>query len=549
MGVRMRITTFSRVLALLVLPAAALAACSDDDSGGGSDAGTGGKSSSTGGKSSTGGARATGGASSSTGGSGAGAGPASGGSGGGTGTGGSDTDGGDGGPAPYSEAVSPDAIINAFSTTGHDRFYGVTTDAAGNFYAVGQISDSVATTADFSMLLVKFKKDGSLDPSFGDKGVVKRNVVPGAAAGELYRGVALQSTGKVVVLGNAEHPGATDARDRAIVLLRFNTDGTKDTTWGKDGIVTLDLSDGVVNGTSYSADSAWGLAVYDDDRLIATGGQVRKGALDTDFVMLRLEADGTLDDTFGTKGVFSLDTKIDGNSNNASPRNPTILPNGEGVLGAGYQPIPGADTGPVLYKVKNDGTLDTSFATNGVFSDRPFTEQTETYQAVVQPEEAGDAGDAGHTGYKIVTTGYGRQLDTETTDVVSLRLTSDGKIDETYATRGILRLDIGGFADNSRRVLILPDRRIVLLGGGRKTAANVDGLVVMLTPDGAPDKSFSPVGWNTYGLGGPADFFWSGVLSKDAKTLGVVGIKGVGTAPVPATANDDTALLILSVPQ
>jgi uncharacterized delta-60 repeat protein len=525
-------------LSFLVLPTALFAACSSDDSSDGNDGGA-----HTGGSQATGGSRATGG-----GGSTGGAPSSSGGSTNGTGggnavTGGSPSSGGAGSGTPDGGDDGPKPIINAFSATGQDRFYGVTYDDDGNLFAVGQISESVEATADFSLLLAKFKPDGSLDQSFGTKGVVTRNVATGTN-GELFRGVVVQSTGKIVVSGSVEHVGATDVRDRDIAVLRFNADGTKDTAFGTDGVVTLDLSTGVVNGSAFSADSVWGLSRYDDDRLVVSGGKVHEGALDTDFVLVRLTADGTRDDAFGDHGLFSLDTKLDGKSNNASPRNPTILPNGEGVLGAGYQPIPGADTGPIVYKVKDDGTLDASFGTDGVFSERPLAEQTESYQAVVQPNE-GDGG----AGYKIVTTGYGRALESETTDLVSLRLTSDGKIDKTYGAEGLVRIDVGGFGDNSRRVLVLPDRRIALIGGGRLSSADVDGLVAILTPDGAPDARFSPIGWKTFDLGGPADFLWSAALSPDKKTLGLVGIKGVGATPTPATLNDDTALLLLPIPQ
>ncbi|HEY7372070.1 MAG TPA: hypothetical protein VIF57_07805 [Polyangia bacterium] len=445
------------------------------------------------------------------------------------GAGGGGSGGGD--LAPLQFAISP---------TGPDRFYGVTYDAQGSIYAVGQVATSTDANADVATLVAKFSAAGVPDPSFGSAGFAVRNLASGTS-GELCRGIVVQSTGKVVVAGAVEHAGAADARDRDIAVARFNPDGTKDASFGADGIVILDLSTGVVNGTAFSTDSAWGLAVYPDDRLVVSGGQARAGGTDTDFALIRLNADGTRDATFAGNGVFTLDTLADGASNNASPRNVTILPGSDGILGAGYQPVPGADTRPVVYKVTDAGLLDTSFGTSGVFSQSLLAEQTETYQVAIQPAPDG--------GYKIVTTGYGRQAATETTDLVSLRLTAAGALDTTYGAGGLARVDVGGFADNSRRLAVLPDRRIMLVGGGRATSANVDGLVALLTPDGQPDRAFSPTGWRTFDLGGPADFLWSVALSPDGRTAALVGIDGVGTAPSPATANDDAVLLLLPVPQ
>src|SRR6185295_18018276 len=145
---------------------------------------------------------------------------------------------------------------------------------------------------------------------------------------------------------------------------------------------------------SFVADSAWGLARYADDRLVVHGGQVRSGATDTDFALVRLNADGTRDQNFGTNGVVTLDTQLNTTaSDNASPRNVTILPGTDGVIGAGYRPLAGHDTAPVLWKVTDAGVVDTSFGVNGVFSDAVLPEQTEAYQAVVQPVEGG--------GYKL----------------------------------------------------------------------------------------------------------------------------------------------------
>jgi uncharacterized delta-60 repeat protein len=553
----MRLSTIatSALLSTILLPHVFLTGCSSDGSGnsGGPDAG---EPTGNGGKPSgnTGGASGKGGASGSSGmGTGnVGTGGSNGGPDAGNGASGDMFDGGNGNhggtggdtdrdgstPDGGDETPPTDPIATSISKTGPDRFYGVTTDSKGNVFAVGQIADSNDTAADFSLVLAKFTPRGLLDGSFGTKGVVTRNVVTGGTNGELYRGVVVQSTGKVVVSGQAEHAGAADARDRDIVVLRFNTDGTKDTSWGTDGILTLDLSTGIVNGSAFSADSAWGIAAYDDDRLVVSGGMVRTGGMDTDFVLVRLKADGTRDDSFGDHGLFSLDTQQGGASNNASPRNVTLLPGKDGVIGAGYQPIPGADTGPVVYKVTDEGKLDTTFGTAGVFSDRPLTEQIETYMAAVQPAASG-------SGYSLVTTGYGRELDTETTDIVSLRLTSAGKLDTTYGKDGVARIDVGGFGDNSRRLAVLPDRRVLLVGGGRLTSADVDGALVMLTPDGVPDTTFAPKGMRVVNLGGPADFLWSVALTPKKDTAVMAGIMGVGASPMPATANDDTTLLFM----
>jgi uncharacterized delta-60 repeat protein len=449
----------------------------------------------------------------------------------------------DAGPTGGSDSGSGDGMslhVVPVSATGHDHFYGVVFDAQGNIYATGQVAPGTDAATDYASVVAKFKSTGELDTSFGDHGFAIRNVATGAN-GELFRGIVLQSDGKIVISGSVEHAGATDPRDRDIALLRLLPNGTTDTTFGDNGVAIIDLSPGHAVGTGFVADSVWGLAVYPDDRLVLTGGMVRSGADDTDYVVLRLTKDGARDGSFASGGVFALDRQImdatNNNAlinNNASPRNITLLPGSGGIIAAGYQPVPGRDTEPVVYKLTESGQLDATFGTGGVFDSYLLDEQAETYAARLQ-------------GDKLVTTGYGRSTAAETTDILSLRLNADGTLDTTYGTGGMVRIDVGGFADNSRNLLVLPDKRIVLSGGGRPTADNVDGLIAMLTENGQPDTSFSPKGWKTVDLGGPADFLWSVALSPDAKTLAFVGFKGVGANPTPATANDDAALLLVPV--
>ncbi|HEY3257046.1 MAG TPA: delta-60 repeat domain-containing protein [Polyangiaceae bacterium] len=418
------------------------------------------------------------------------------------------------------------------SAGGNDRFYGVTFDADDDIYAVGVTSSGFDATADYATVIAKFTPDGSLDPSFGDNGYVIRNVAVGLA-GELARGIALQSNGKIIVSESVEHPGAADARDRDIALLRFNPDGTKDTGFGVDGVKLIDLSDGVLVGSSYLADSAWGLAVDADDRIVVSGGLVAASKTDTDFALLRLTKDGELDQTFATNGVFTLDTQIADPpvSNNASPRNLTLLPGNRGIIAAGYQPVPGADTKPVVYRVTNAGKLDKTFGVDGVFSEQVLPEQTETYAAVPQTDGS------------LVTVGYGRELSTETTDIVSLRIKPDGTRDQSYGSAGLVRIDVAGFADNARKLVVLPNDHLVLVGGGRATSADVDGIVVALTADGQPDLAFSDTGFKTFDLGGPADFLWGVALSPSRTRLVAVGIKGV----TANSSNDDAALLVMKL--
>jgi uncharacterized delta-60 repeat protein len=410
--------------------------------------------------------------------------------------------------------------VLALSAAGHDRLLGAAYGPQGSFYATGIIADGADAAADFKTVVARFTAAGALDPGFGKDGLAVHNIVPGAG-GEVARGIVVQSSGKVVVAATVEHAGAADPRDRDVAILRFNTDGTLDRTFGSAGVALLDLSNGEVVGDSYVADNAWGLTAYPDDRLLVSAAQKRAGATDTDFAIVRLTADGARDKTFGTDGVFTLDI----NNRSANPRNTTLLPGG-GIVAGGYM-NDGGVVKPVAFRLTSDGKLDTSFATGGVFSQPVLAAITEIYAIGLQ-------------GTSLVTVGYGRAAATESLDWVSLRLTEKGVLDPTYGTSGFTRLDVAGFNDNGRHLVVLPDRRVLLVGGGRPTETNVDGMVAVLTPDGQKDTRFSPMGYKLYDFGGTSDFFWGAALSPDQTRVALVGAKSSG-----ATGNDDAVVMTM----
>lgn len=429
---------------------------------------------------------------------------------------------GDPEPQVVTLGQSTPAVVS-MSTTGHDRFFGVTYDRQGNVYATGVVADGTDAAADYAMVVAKFSASGSLDTTFGTGGVARQNVAVGTS-GELARGIVVQSTGRIVISGTVEHANAQDSRDRDIAVVRFNANGTLDTSFGTNGVALLDLSDGEVVGSGYVADTAWGLIVDGSDRLIVSGAQKRTGGTDTDFAIVRLTANGARDTSFGTNGVTTVDIE----NQSASPRSGMVLADGR-IVGSGYMTVDGV-TSAVIFKLRSDGQLDTSFGTGGISRQSPLALVTECYAVAAQ-------------GNSIITAGYGRNTTSESLDYVSLRLLPNGSLDTTYGTNGVARIDVGGFNDNARSLLVLPDGRPLIIGGGRPSETNQDGVMALLTPNGQPDLSFSATGRRTFELGGAADHFWSVGISPNRTQIAVVGLKGVGSNP----GNDDAAMLLVPV--
>ena len=139
------------------------------------------------------------------------------------------------------------------------------------------------TQVDFAV--ARYNTDGSLDATFDGDGRVTTPLGP--VGFDAVSSVAIQPDGRIVALGFAAFDFG---------LVRYNADGSRDTTFGGGtGIVTTDFGGGRDEGT--------GLAIQPDGKLVAVGRSSR-GA---DFALARYNSDGSLDASFGSGGRVLTD--------------------------------------------------------------------------------------------------------------------------------------------------------------------------------------------------------------------------------------------------
>ena len=74
---------------------------------------------------------------------------------------------------------------------------------------------------------------------------------------------------------------------------------------------------------------------------------------------------------------------------------------------------------------------------------------------------------------------------------------------------------------------MLPDGGILAVGSGKKTATNVDAMMVLLSKDGQLNKAFGEGGILISDLGGPADAWYGVTLGGDRQSVILAGYKGV----------------------
>ncbi|MGH9153606.1 MAG: hypothetical protein ACRD03_14650 [Acidimicrobiales bacterium] len=411
------------------------------------------------------------------------------------------------------------------SGSEHDRLLGAAIDSQNRLYGAGWVGSG----ADQMMAVARFRPNGELDSGFGNAGVATVNVAQGGKAAELARGIVVQSSRKVVISGTIEHdPAATGdaARDTDIALARFDTNGKLDPTFGAAGVVKLDLSAGVVDGSAFRGDTAWGLTGLANDKLAVVGAQVGvgEGRKDLDFAVVRLNADGSRDTTFGSNGVAVVGV---GPNVSETPKTAVELSDGRLVV-TGYANVEGI-VKVVLFRLTPQGTLDPTFGSDGIALTQLLGNVSESYAVAL-------------AGNRLVTTGYGRDTADAKVDLITAGFTQDGRLDPTFGTNGTVRIDVAGDDDRGRHIIGLPNGGALLVGSGKPTATNLDAMVVKLTPAGALDPAFGANGRRLFDVGGPNDSFFGVALSPDKSRVAVVGYLGRDTA---GSDKDDSAVLWL----
>ena len=189
-------------------------------------------------------------------------------------------------------------VISDLRGTG-DWGTAVTVQPDGKIVMAGQSSNG----ADLDIAVVRYDTDGSYDTSFGTGGMVFTPIGSGDDRGS---GVALQPDGKIVVVGSV-HNGS----DFDFAAVRYNADGSLDTSFGFGGKVTTPIGGG--------DDQPNAVVLQPDGRILVVGQSDNTLTQDLDFAMIRYNPDGSLDNTCG-QVFYSIGT----NGGNLATGSPSI---------------------------------------------------------------------------------------------------------------------------------------------------------------------------------------------------------------------------------
>ena len=320
--------------------------------------------------------------------------------------------------------------------------------------------------------------------------------------------VVVQGDGKILVLGNAfgGHPSSQ------MVLLRYNVDGSLDTTFNKTGLVaTLEDSEG-----------SYGHAlVLQNDGKIVIAGSTSITTIDVEMTVWRYLADGRLDATFGKEGVVHSTLAQSGEG-------VAVLRDGKILVAASPPGVP-LDGEVVIERFNPDGALDASFKSTGEFAaaNRGSHDWGGCANPVVLPDG------------RVVLPYYSRfdylgtyQIDAE--DVRSfalLCLNADASLNRTFNHTGQAITRFSGGHAEAPCAVVQPDGKILLGGFATPTAGRETLALLRYEADGRLDKTFGQGGQLTTAVGKGDAVGRCMALQKDGKILlagGATNKSGLG---------------------
>ena len=319
----------------------------------------------------------------------------------------------------------------------------VTTDFAANedmARAVAVLADNKIVAAGLSQsatgidfALARYNSDGSLDSSFGTDGNGKvRTVFPGGIS-RIYA-IAIQDDQKIVAAGRVA--STTNVYDFA--LARYNTDGTLDTTFGINGLVTTDFGAG---------ETARALAIQMDHKIVAAGYNAH-------FLLIRYNADGSLDTTFGPDGTGKVTTDF---ADNGDIIQSIALQTDQKIVAGGltFTDFLGIDSSFALARYLPDGSLDPAFGSGGKVTTDFSSSGDGAYEIVIEADGS------------IIAGGYATPGND--TDFALARYHSDGSLDAHFGVGGKVMTDSGG-NDLIHGIALQSDGKLIASGSGGPNA-------------------------------------------------------------------------------
>lgn len=302
----------------------------------------------------------------------------------------------------FNEDGSPDATYGTNGKLGlgfyFTEFDGMGIDSNNNIILAGYTTLS-------SGLILRITPNGTLDSTFGTQGITYLeddiNFIPE------INSIQIQNDGKIVLGGGNIVNNVID-----YLLIRLNSNGTIDTSFGTNGISLI----GLANVYEKIID----IKVLNDGKIVALGFSQENFASSLQAVILKFNSVGLLDPTFNGNGKYLTNREVDFYFNGA------LLVQNDGKILSTFESL---EDNFIMYRLNANGTLDTNFGFGG-YSTTYINGTDYSSQLYYNPSNQ-----------KITV--IGTTLVNDEGRFVLARYEGNGLLDSTFGDSGVVITDLG----------------------------------------------------------------------------------------------------------
>ncbi|HYF68859.1 MAG TPA: T9SS type A sorting domain-containing protein [Ohtaekwangia sp.] len=397
--------------------------------------------------------------------------------------------------------------IDRIPTTSEGELRSLIRLSDGSFIACG---NSTGLDQQYGVV-IKYKSNGDLDNAFNGTGyALTRHVLDG----NMHR-IVMQPDGKILVAGSF-----LNERTSGVALARFESNGQPDLTFGTYGYVHKPISD--------RANWITSLYVYPDGKILAGGVNNHPTSFE-DYLIIKFNADGTIDEDFGTDGYVTKHVGAYGKHNRLN----YITVDNEGrILIAGEANYLGGSYGDAtIMRLLPNGDNDPAFGNNGVLQVSLYV-TNDSFRDIAITNDG-----------SIYALGSSASGDVKTTVA---KITPEGVLDESFGTDGLSSVRYDDMDTQGIELIVQPDGKLVLGCVYRPDGSSFEDNVFLyrMLPSGVADASFGENGFAHLTIPASKDVRLEGLVMNNDGVFYAAGIYVSTAAPTGnhfymATFNSD----------
>ncbi len=298
------------------------------------------------------------------------------------------------------------------------------------------------TGTDYDFAMIRYNTDGTRDLAFGTGGIIITDI---NGRHDKANQIIIDSDDNIILIG---YSGDIAYEDIDMAFAKYNADGILDQGYGINGLVIVPVSEPGLR------ESARGASLQPDGKLVVVGySEVFdpvNNSLDLIFSSIRLNGDGSLDQTFANAGILKMAI-----GKWAIGTAAVVTSEGKILVMLETKVTKYGTTDFTLLRLNNSGTVDTAFGIDG-FKTISFDNSDDSGSSLLLQSD-----------HKILAAGYTAVNNGSTVDFALARLDADGNLDSTFGNGGKVTVDFQGGLDFGASIAIQKNGKIVMAGAAR----------------------------------------------------------------------------------